>query len=388
MHDPLGRSGRSGVASSRLVILAWGSPMSLTDRAAAVAHRVVAECAGVREGQHVLIDGRADSIDYLEALAYECECLGATACVTTQSDQAFCRRLTELDETQLARTSACALAATKAADVVIVVHMEHGVPTLFAGIGPEKFGAARRGRKALMDAQFEAGRRWIGTDHPTPDQAEVFGLTMEEYAGLFWRAIDVDYASLQQRAALICGVLDGAGKVVITSRKGTDLTLRIDGRPLDADTGLLTDAAPFANLPAGEVCLAPLEDSAHGTVVFDVGFWDGEWIEDLVVEFDHGVARGVRARRGLELFNRTLAANTGAASVIGELGIGINHEVTKPCGNMLLDEKILGTIHLAVGENRMMGGVNESSLHWDLLVVGPTVTVDGVTLLADGELKA
>jgi aminopeptidase len=362
--------------------------MSLTDRAAAVAHRVVAECAGVRQGQHVLIDGRADSLDYLEALAYECESLGATACVITQSDQAFCRRLKHLDEAQLARTSECALAATRAADVVIVVHMEHGAPALFTGVTPEQFGAARRGRKALLDAQFEAGRRWIGTDYPTPEQAEHFDIGVEAYAELFWRAVDVDYSALQRRAALICEVLDGTSEVVITSPKGTDLSLRIDGRPLDSDTGLLTDAAPFANLPAGEVCLAPLEDSAQGTVVFDIGFWDGQWVEDLVVEFDGGVARGVAARRGLDLFNQTLAANTGAASVIGELGIGINHEVTQACGNMLLDEKILGTIHLAVGENRMMGGVNESSLHWDLLVVGPTVTVDGVTLLADGELKA
>jgi aminopeptidase len=361
--------------------------MSLTERAAAVAHRVVSECAGVRAGQHVLITGRADSRGYLETLAFECERLGATALVTTESDQAFHRRLTELEAAQLERTSACALAAVKAADVVIVVHMEHGAPALFADVAAERFGAARLGRKPLMEAQFEPGRRWIGTDYPTPEQAEHFGMAMDAYAELFWRAIDVDYSALQRRAALICEVLDGASEVVITSPKGTDLSLRIDGRPLDADVGLLTDAAPFANLPAGEVCLAPLEDSAQGTVVFDIGFWDGQWVEDLVVEFNGGVARGVSAKRGLELFNRTLAANSGAASVIGELGIGTNHEVTKPCGNMLLDEKILGTIHLAVGENRMMGGANESSLHWDLLVVGPTVTVDGVTLLADGELK-
>jgi len=362
--------------------------MPLTDRAAAVAHRVVSECAGVREGQHVLINGRADALEYLEALAFECELLGATTCVTVESDTALHRRLTELDEDQLQRTSACVLAAVEAADLAIVVFTAFGAPALFADVPTAKFGAARRGVKPLMDAHFAGGRRWIGTDYPTREQADLFGLPMEEYAEAFWRAIDVEYDVLRRRGELVCDVLDGAGEVVITSAKGTDLTLRIDGRPLDSDTGLLTDGAPFANLPAGEVCLAPLEDSAQGTVVFDTGFWEGHWVEDLVVEFDRGVARGVSARRGLDLFERTLATNSGAASVIGELGIGTNHEVMRPCGNMLLDEKMLGTIHLAVGENRMMGGVNESSLHWDLLVVRPTVTVDGVTLLADGELTA
>jgi aminopeptidase len=121
--------------------------------------------------------------------------------------------------------------------------------------------------------------------------------------------------------------------------------------------------------------------------VFDLAFWDGEWVEDLEVRFERGVAHGVRAARGLEPFSRTLASASGAGNVIGELGIGLNHEVTRPCGNMLLDEKILGSIYIAVGENRMIGGVNESSLHWDLLVMRPTVTVDGATLLADGELR-
>jgi len=162
--------------------------------------------------------------------------------------------------------------------------------------------------------------------------------------------------------------------------------MSIEGRPLDLDVGMVTPEAPLTNLPAGEVCLAPIEESANGIVVFDIAFWDGRWVEDLEVEFTGGVAHGVRAARGLDLFNDTIAGASGAGNVIGELGIGLNHEVTEPCGNMLLDEKILGTIHIAVGDNTMLGGVNDSSLHWDLLVMDPTVTVDGRTLLAGGEL--
>jgi aminopeptidase len=120
--------------------------------------------------------------------------------------------------------------------------------------------------------------------------------------------------------------------------------------------------------------------------VFDLACWDGKWIEDLEVGFSGGAARGVSAVRGLEVFNDALAGATGTGNVIGELGIGLNSEVTVPCGNIMLDEKIPGTIHIAVGDNRMLGGVNESSLHWDLLVMNPTVTVDGAALPTGGDL--
>ena len=164
------------------------------------------------------------------------------------------------------------------------------------------------------------------------------------------------------------------------------MTIRIAGRPLDKDIGVVSRDAVFSNLPAGEVCLAPHEDGADGRVVFDLAFWDGRRIEDLEVEFERGRCRAVRAAQGLEVFTGTLASASGAADVIGELGIGLNPEVTEVTGYMLTDEKILGTIHIAVGENRMLGGVNESSLHWDLLVMRASLEADGVAILDDGRL--
>jgi aminopeptidase len=360
--------------------------MTSHDRLAAVARRIVRECAGVRAGDDVYIEGRLDSAAYLESLAFECELLGARPLVVIRSDEYLSRRLLELPEEQLATCSDAWVEAVKAADVVFTMGIEDGQPELFAGVSPAQRGANSRGRKLLADHIYDGTRRWVGSDFPTTQQAATFGLSYEAYSELFWRALDLDYGALQERAAKVCALLEGASEVRITSRKGTDLRLRIDGRPLDRDVGVLSADALLTNLPAGEVCLAPLEDSADGRVVFDLNFWHGRWLEDLEVVFAGGVAHGVRAARGLGLFNETLASATGAGSVIGELGIGLNHEVTRPCGNMLLDEKILGSIHLAVGDNRSFGGVNESSLHWDLLVMDPTVTVDGAALLVDGKL--
>lgn len=356
------------------------------ERLRAVARKIVRECAGVGAGENVYIEGRVDAAAYLELLAFECELVGARPLVVMQSDEFVLRRLTELSEEQLATKAEPWIVAVKAADVVFTVLMEHGDPALFVGAPAAKQGAMRRGRKLLGDHIYDRTRRWVGTDFPTPAQARAYGVPWETYADTFWRALDVDYRLLRERAERICAVLEKAEAVRVRSPKGTDLRLRIAGRPLDKDIGVVTADAVLTNLPAGEVCLAPLEDGADGRVVFDLAFWDGRRIEDLEVQFERGRCRAVRAAQGLDVFTSILASSTGAADVIGELGIGLNPEVREATGYMLTDEKILGTIHIAVGENRMLGGVNESNLHWDLLVMRASLEADGVAILEDGRL--
>lgn len=356
------------------------------DRLAAVARTIVHDCGNVRAGENVYIEGRADSLPYLELLAFECELAGARPVVVAPSDEYRRRRLLELPDDQLASISAGWIEAARVADIVFTVRLEDGQPRLFRDIPAERSGAALRGRKLLADVIYDGSRRWIGTDLPTPAQAEAFGLDFASFSDMFWRSLLLDYRELTRRADVVAAALEGAEWVRITSPKGTDVRMRIAGRPLDKDIGVVTDEAKLSNLPAGEVCLAPHEDSADGTVVFDLAFWNGVRIEDLEVVFEKGVARGVSARTGFETFVGTLAGATGDGDRIGELGIGLNPEVGEPCGYMLTDEKILGTIHIAVGDNQMLGGTNDSSLHWDLLVMEPTVEVDGRPLMLGGRL--
>jgi aminopeptidase len=356
----------------------------IDDRVRRVARRIIEDCAAVREGEHVYIEGRLDSADYLELLALECERLGATALVLAESDERRRERLLELPEASLVRTSRIQLAAAQAADVGIVVHMEHGDPALFAEVPAAKEAARMRGRKPLTDVLLDGERRWIGTDFPTPAQAAAFGLEWAVLSEMFWRSLDVDYGELQRRADLLSAALEGARHVRITSAKGTDLTLGIEGRPLDKDVGLVGRETQLSNLPAGEVCLAPREDQADGTVVFDLAFWDGRRVEDLEVLFSGGRAELLGAAREFEFARDVVAAATEGADVIGELGIGTNPAVGEPCGYTLTDEKILGTVHLALGDNEMLGGTNTSSLHWDMMVLHPSVEVDGRPIISEG----
>jgi len=353
----------------------------------AVARKIVRDCAGVKPGENVYIEGRTDSIPYLEMVALECELAGGRPMVVAVSDEHRCARMLELSTDQLSSMSRCWVEAVKAADVVFTVRLEDGKPELFRDVPADKFGAALSGRKHLCDWIYDGTRRWIGTDYPTKEQAKAFNLDFDAFAGMFWRALDVDYTELRARAEAVAAVMRGASSVHITSPKGTDVTLRVDGRPLDLDVGVVSEAAKLSNLPAGEVCLAPLETEANGTVVFDLAFWNGVRIEDLETRFENGVCHPLRAATGFETFVGVLKNATGAADSIAELGIGLNPAVGEPCGYMLTDEKILGTIHIAVGESLFLGGVNDSSLHWDLLVMEPTVTVDGVVLLDRGDLR-
>ncbi len=359
----------------------------LDDRIRSVARRIVNESARVRPGEHVYIEGRLDSAEYLELLAYECERAGATVLVLPLSDEYAHRRLLELPRDQLGRASRCQLAAAEAADVVFVVRMEVGDPLLFRDVPAEAEAARTIGRKPVTDAFFAQGKRWIGTDFPTPAQAAAFGLDFATFSEMFWRSMDVDYAELQHNADALAGVLAGACQVRVRSPKGTDVVLGIAGRPVDKDVGVVGEETDLSNLPAGEVCLAPREDQTEGRVVFDLAFWDGHRVEDLDVSFEGGRARLVRAGREFDFVRRVIAASTEGADVIGELGIGINPAVGEPCGYTLTDEKILGTVHLALGDNEMMGGTNKSSLHWDMMILRPTVEVDGRTVLVDGEWK-
>ncbi len=204
---------------------------SLDARIRAVARRIVTECAAVRPGEHVYIDGRLDSAAYLEQLAHECELAGATALVVARSDERMHRRLTELAEGQLAATSRCELEAVKAADVVFVVRMEDGDPRLFADVSPGQRAAQSRGRKPIIDAIFGGGKRWIGTDFPTPAQAAAFNLEWDAFSEMFWRSLDVDYGELQEKADAAARLFEGARQVRIRSPKGTDVTLGVAGRP-------------------------------------------------------------------------------------------------------------------------------------------------------------
>jgi aminopeptidase len=163
---------------------------------------------------------------------------------------------------------------------------------------------------------------------------------------------------------------------------GTDIRVNVAGR-----TWVNSDGR--RNMPSGEVFTGPLEDSASGHIRFTVPSSPGGVdVEDVELRFEAGEVVEARAEKGQAYLDATLDSDPGARR-LGELGIGTNFGLDRAVGAILLDEKIGGTVHLALGRSYPeTGGVNDSAVHWDLICdlrQGGTLEADGKVLQRDGE---
>jgi aminopeptidase len=211
----------------------------------------------------------------------------------------------------------------------------------------------------------------------------------EEYAAFVTRALFLDrpdpvaaWGELSERQARVVQRLRAAELIRIEA-EGTDLSLRVGGR-----TWINSDGR--RNLPSGEVFTGPREDSAAGTIRFGVpSNVRGSSVAGVELTFEQGKVISARADRGDEALQSVLDTDPGARC-LGELGIGTNTGIDRATGSTLLDEKIAGTVHLALGRSYPeTGGTNTSAVHWDLICdlrQGGRLTADGDPFVEDGEL--
>jgi leucyl aminopeptidase (aminopeptidase T) len=202
---------------------------------------------------------------------------------------------------------------------------------------------------------------------------------------IFARAVAVDYAELRRKGEWLVARLTAASTARITSAAGTDIVLSLEGRTGLSDDGHLQRKGMFGNLPAGEGYVAPLETVGDGTIVFNgslAGY--GLLTKPVRVTVESGRAVDADTDAG-EWLLETLDAGGEYGRAIAELGIGTNPAATLS-GNVLEDEKVIGTIHLAFGTSAGLGGVNVAGVHLDGMVLRPTVELDDEPVVADGRL--
>jgi leucyl aminopeptidase (aminopeptidase T) len=215
----------------------------------------------------------------------------------------------------------------------------------------------------------------------------VRGATMPQITEqMLVRTMTADYSEVNRRSKALAELLTAGSVVHITSDKGTDVTLGIEGRQGLQDDGDLKGPGSFGNLPAGEGFIAPVEGTTEGRVVFDGSVVPFASILEhpITVEVRGGYAEEFSGPQGAEWRSRMEPFGKEAFNV-AELGIGTN-EKAKLTGNILEDEKIIGTIHIAFGDNHTFGGTVEVASHLDALVLSPTVDIDGRKVLEGGHL--
>jgi aminopeptidase len=258
-----------------------------------------------------------------------------------------------------------------------------------AGIDPARLARAGRARRPLQEARL--ARRWCVTLWPTSALAQQAGMSDSDYDAFVARALFLDrpyptdeWRELSMSQARLVERLSVAREIRIEA-EGTDLRLGVEGR-----TWINSDGR--RNMPSGEVFTGPHEDSAEGTIRFTVpSNRGGVEVAGVELTFRAGEVVAARAERGGEYLEEALATDPGAR-ILGELGIGTNRGIDRATGSTLLDEKIAGTVHLALGRSYPeTGGVNVSALHWDLICdlrPGGELSADGETIIRDGEIVA
>jgi aminopeptidase len=202
---------------------------------------------------------------------------------------------------------------------------------------------------------------WVIAEYPVLSGAQDAGMTLSQYEQFIFDSVLLDWDAEAERMRKIADVFD-AGDEVRIKGEGTDLTLSLAGRQGAVDDG-------HVNMPGGEVFYSPIEDSAHGVVEFCEfpAVYYGREVAGARLEFESGLIVGATASSGEDFLVQTLDTDEGARR-LGELGIGCNPGIQRYMKNVAFDEKIDGTVHLAVGNSyTFTGGTNISSIHWDIV---------------------
>jgi aminopeptidase len=240
----------------------------------------------------------------------------------------------------------------------------------------------------IHDGEFEGFRKPLYARARETGTRVAFGGRMDR--SMLEHEMAADYGALRELTARLGARLAGSRNVRVTTPGGTDCTFDVTGREWKLDDGVLDAPGAFGNLPAGEAFVAPLATGADGVCVIDGSIaLGGEGLVDepIRLTFERGRIVTIEGGRSAETA-RTAIADAGAgADVVAELGIGTN-ERARITGSVITDEKVLGTAHVAFGDNASpsYGGDNHATIHVDGIMADATIEADGVVVMRSGAL--
>ena len=261
-----------------------------------------------------------------------------------------------------------------------------------AGVDPKKQAMARKAAHPLMKTFFRRTGNgelsWCGTQFPTLADAQDADMSLSDYEDFVYGAGHINakdpvkhWKKVSKEQARLCRILNRFDKLHIRA-EGTDLTLRVKGRKW-------INCAGTENFPDGEVFTCPIENTAEGHIRYSFpAVYGGREVEDVRLEFKAGKVVNESAAKNLPYLKAMLDMDRGAR-FLGEFAIGTNYEIKQFSRNILFDEKIGGTCHLAVGASiPEAGGTNQSGIHWDMvcdLKKGGEITADGKVIYRNGK---
>jgi aminopeptidase len=359
-------------------------------RAEALAKILVGYSTGVREGEVVSIDGESAAEPLLLAIYEEVLKAGANPILNASLDGQAASYFKHASDAQLDWISPVAEWMVENVDVRIAVGASTNTRELSA-VPPERQTRRQTATGELMtramDRSAEGSFRWCYTLYPTSAYASEAEMSLADYEDFYFGACLADggdpltaWETASTETKRLAEWIEGHEEVRVTA-PGTDIKLGIAGRKFIPCDGK-------HNMPDGEFFTGPIEDSVEGEVTFHLpAVIGGREVSGVRLRFEAGVVVDASADRGEEFLIKLLDTDAGARR-LGELGIGTNYGIDRGTREVLLDEKIGGTVHMAVGRSYPeSGGKNDSAVHTDLvcdLRLGGKLEVDDVLMQQDG----
>ena len=347
-------------------------------------------CTRVEPGQTVLLEAPTLAAPLVRALYAKVLEAGAHPLPRLTIDGAQELFLREAGDAQLDWVNPRRADDLRLADVRIIVYADWNSRALTA-IDPAKQARVARAYEPVATESMQRAARgelnWVVVGYPSSSGAQDAEMSLDEYSDFVHSALLLDrddpadaWRELARDVTRVESVLNEKQELRVVG-DGTDLRLRTEGRSWVGSVGL-------ENMPDGEVFTGPIEDSVDGTIRFSFpAIFQGHEVEDVRLRFEGGEVVEATASRGQEFLREMIAMDEGARRV-GEFAFGLNDGIAMFTKNILFDEKIGGTVHMALGASYPeTGGVNRSGLHWDMICdlrEGSEVYADGELIYRDG----
>ncbi|WP_435360315.1 aminopeptidase [Haloarchaeobius sp. DFWS5] len=345
---------------------------------------LVADCADIQQGDNVIVRGPKEAEDLAVAIA---ELLGekganpSTALTNSRVHRAYMMAADPDDFSTPDHT----LAMAEATDAFISIK---GSDNMYetSDVPPEKTQARAQHMKQIQEAYMDS--KWVVTQYPSPGDAQKAEMSTPAYEDFVWGAINKDWDEQREFQEQMVDIMTGADEVHIVSGETTDITMSITGNKTINDTAQ-------NNMPGGEVFTAPIPDSVEGEVLFDKPLMaQGREVTGVYLRFEEGEVVEHSAEKNEDALTAVLNTDEGARR-LGELGIGMNRDIDTFTYNMLFDEKMGDTVHMATGrayeENIGEGNErNDSVTHQDMIVdmsEDSYIEVDGEVVQRNGTFK-
>jgi aminopeptidase len=362
-----------------------------------LAQRLVTQSAAVKEGEIVLVSGGPENIELLENIAVQVRKAGGFPLITVNTDRLAKRLYTDVPEKYDSQTDQLGLKMAEVLNATIFVGRETA-EGLFADADPKRIAARQKANEGIEEAYYKHNVRTVEVGnglYPQEWLAKRYGMTSDDLAKTFWGGVNVDYTDLQTRGAQVSAALASGSEIQIKDANGTDLKVKVQGRPYGVSDGIITaedmkkgPAGQSVYLPAGEVYVTPVPGTAEGKVVSKKDYYQGQEVNNLTLTFAAGKLTSITGSGpGFEKMKAAYDAAGEGKDLFAVVDFGINPNVKLPAGSQIATWVPAGTVTVGVGNNTWAGGDNKTAYGYFVSLAGTTVTLDGKPVVEAGQLK-